>query len=198
MKKVAFARRFSLLVALLVVLLGCKKLMGGKSYPESEEGLRQLATDLSSGEGEDAEKLGRELALPDAQKFFSGTFGPELGPQLASEYATDVPKLPTIHMFFKAGKAKGRTELLIEKHVSADDENCNGLQEAAIRAMKTPIPIYTVNMVEPGKTIGSSLWSFAHVDGSFRYLGKMKALKPGASALDELSKKDLKDALQGQ
>lgn len=189
-----FAQKLLLLVVLLAALIACKK----KSYPEGEEGLKQLATDLSAAEGDDAEKMGKELALPEPEKFFTATFGPEVGPQLASEYSTDVPKLPTIHTFFKAGKAKGRTELLIEKHVSADDENANGLQEAAIRAMKTPIPIYTINVVEPGKTIGSSLWSFAYVDGSFRYLGKLKAVKPGASALDELSKKDLKDALGGE
>jgi hypothetical protein len=192
-----FAKNLLVLVGLLGALLACKNLMGGKSYPDGEAGLTQLATDLSSAEGEDAEKLGKNLGLEDPGKFFSATFGAELGPQLASEYATDVPKLPTIHMFFKAGKAKGRTQILVEKHVSADDENANGLQEAAIKAMKTPMPIYTINVVEPGKTIGSSLWSFAYVDGSFRYLGKMKATKPGASALDELSKKDLKDALSG-
>lgn len=191
-----FAKKLVLLVGLLVVLLACKKFMGGKSYAEGEEGLKQLATDLSAAEGDDAEKLGKDLALPDAQKFFTTTFGPELATQLASEYATDVPKLGTIHQFFKAGQAKGRTEILVEKHVSAEDENANGLQEAALKAMKTPMPIYTINVVEPGKTIGSSLWSFAYVDGSYRYLGKLKAVKPGASALDELSKKDLKDALE--
>jgi hypothetical protein len=187
------AKKLLVLLGVLAVLLACK---GGKSYPDSEEGLKQLSTDLSAAEGDDAEKMGKNLALPDAQKFFTATFGPELGGQLATEYSADVPKLGTIHTFFKAGKAKGRTEILVEKHASADDENANALQEAAIRAMKTPMPIYTVNVVEPGKTIGSSLWSFAYVDGAFRYLGKLKATKPGSSPLDELSKKDLKDALE--
>jgi hypothetical protein len=191
-----FAKNLLLITFLLGVLLACKNLMGGKSYPDGEQGLKQLATDLSAAEGDEAQKLGKNLALPDAKKFFTTTFGPELGDQLATEYAADVPKLGTISGFFKAGQAKGRTEILIEKHASADDENANSLQEAAIRAMKAPIPIYTINVVEPGKTIGSSLWSFAYVDGSFRYLGKLKATKPGASPLDELSKKDLKDALE--
>jgi hypothetical protein len=67
-----------------------------------------------------------------------------------------------------------------------------------MRAMTKPTVIYTIDVVEPGKTIGASLWSFAFVDGHFRYLGKMKAAKPGASPLDELSKKDLADALSGK
>ena len=198
MKKAAsFASRLVLLVGLLVALLACKKLMGGKSYPDGEAGLTQLATDLTNAEGGEAEKLGKNLALPDPYKFFTTAFGPTEGGILALEYDREVPKLGTIHMFFKAGKTKGRTQILVEKHVSADDENANALQEAAVRAMKTPMAIYTVNVVEPGKTIGSSLWSFAYVDGNFRYLGKMKALKPNSSPFDDLSKKDLKDALSG-
>jgi hypothetical protein len=120
-----------------------------------------------------------------------------MGAKLSSEYVTEKAKLPTIGSFFTAAKAKSRTEFLIETHTSAADENANGLQEAAMKAMKTPVPIYTVNMVEPGKTIGQSLWSFVYVDGGFRYIGKLKATKPDASPLDELSKKDLKDALGG-
>ncbi|GMV17373.1 MAG: hypothetical protein HS104_11815 [Polyangiaceae bacterium] len=188
---------FVLMLGLALTLLACKMLGGGKSYPESEEGLKQLATDLSTASDSDGEKMGKDLALPDPSGFFTKTFGADNASKLASDYATDVPKLGTIGSFFKAAQAKGKTEILIEKHTSPDDDNANSLQEAAIRAMKAPTAIYTINCVEPGKTIGSSLWSFAYVDGKFRYLGKLKALKPGASPLDELSKKDVKDALKG-
>lgn len=188
---------FVLMLALAATLLACKMLGGGKSYPESEEGLKQLATDLSAASDSDGEKMGKDLALPDPNAFFTKTFGAENASKLAADYATDVPKLGTIGSFFKAAQAKGKTQILIERHTSPDDDNANSLQEAAIRAMKSPTAIYTINCVEPGKTIGSSLWSFAYVDGKFRYLGKLKALKPGASPLDELSKKDVKDALKG-
>lgn len=188
-------RALVLMLGLMAVLLACK-MIGGKSYPESEEGLKQLATDLAAASDSDGAKMGKELALPDANAFFTKTFGAEHASQLAADYATDVPKLGTIGGFFKAAQAKGKTEILIERHTSPDDDNANSLQEAAIRAMKAPIAIYTINCVEPGKTIGSSLWSFAYVDGKFRYLGKLKALKPGAGPLDELSKKDVKDALK--
>lgn len=184
------------LLLVLTTLLACK-MLGGKTYEDSPEGLKQLATDLSNAKKSDAEKMGKALALKDPNKFFTETFGAELGPKLAADYATDSVKLPGIQAFFTMGLLKGRTEILIEKHVSADDENANGYQDAAMRAMVKPIPIYTINVVEPGKTIGSSLWSFAYVDGGFRYLGKLKPVKPNASPLDELSKKDLSDALKG-
>jgi len=188
-------RALLMLVGLLFVLLACKK---GKTYPDSQDGLKQLATDLSAASDDDSAKMGKELTLPNADKWFAATFGPELGPKLATEYSSEAAKLPTIGSFFKAAKAKGKSDLLIEKHMTADDDGANILQEEAIKAMKTPVPLYTINAVEPGKTIGSSLWSFVYVDGNFRYVGKLKAVKPGATPLDELSKKDLKDALKGE
>jgi hypothetical protein len=185
------------LVALLLSLLACKMLGGGKSYENNSAGLTQLAQDLSAADKGDAEKMGEALALPDPAAFFTATFGPELGPTLAADYATDKAKLKGVQAFFILNKLKGRTEVLVEQHTNADDENMNALQEAAVRAMKTPTVIYTINVVEPGKTIGASLWSFAFVDGTVRDLGKLKAAKPNASPLDELSKKDLADALKG-
>jgi hypothetical protein len=97
-----FAKNLLVLLGVLAVLLACK---GGKSYPDSEEGLKQLSTDLSAADGDDAEKMGKNLALPDAQKFFTATFGPELGAQLATELGGRT-EARTIHTFFKAGKAK--------------------------------------------------------------------------------------------
>jgi hypothetical protein len=141
--------------------------------------------------------MGRDLALPDANAYFTATFGADNAAKVTADYAAEVPKLATIGGFFKVARLKGKTEILIEKHTSPDDEESNALQEAAIRAMQTPVPIYTINCVEPGKTIGSSLWSFVYVGGKFRYIGKLKGLKPGASPIDELSKRDVKEALGG-
>lgn len=190
-------RSLVLVFGVLLTLLACKLPGASKSYPESEAGLKQLATDLAAASDSDAAKMGRGLALEDPGAFFTATFGAENAAKVSADYSAEVPKLGTIGGFFKAAQLKGKTEILIEKHTSPDDDESNALQEAAIRAMQKPIPIYTINCVEPGKTIGSSLWSFAYVDGKFRYIGKLKGLKPGASPIDELSKKDVKEALGG-
>ncbi|MCA9595501.1 MAG: hypothetical protein KC776_19435 [Myxococcales bacterium] len=190
--------RYAGLLFLVVTLLACKMLKGQKSYEGNVAGLTQLATDLSNAKKSDAQDMGKALALPDPTAYFSATFGPDLGGQLATEYASEAAKLPSVQAFFILNKLKGRTQILVEEHTTADDPNANGLQDAAMRKMTKPTVLYTVNVVEPGKTIGASLWSFAYVDGHFRYLGKLKATKPGASPLDELSKKDLQDALEGK
>jgi hypothetical protein len=201
--------RYTLPVLLLLALLACKKLKGEDSeatpaaapaaaYEEGPDGLKKLAQDLTTKDAAEAEALGKTLALPDAQKFFTETFGPELSGQLATDYAGEVGKLGTLHGFFKMNQAKGRTEVNVSKHTSPDDESQNGYQEAAIRAMKTPVALYTIRVVEPGKDLGSSLWSFAWVDGGFRYLGKLKPVKPDGTAFDELSKQGVKDALKGE
>jgi hypothetical protein len=143
-------------------------------------------------------EMGEALALPDASAFFQSTFGPELGGTLAAEYTQQAAKLPTIGSFFEVNRAKGRTRIFIEVLLKADDENANGFQQAAVRAMVRPIPLYTVNLVEPAKDIGASLWSFVHLDGKFRFIGKLKATKPDGTQLDELSIKHLKEALEGK
>lgn len=167
-------------------------------YPDSVVGLERLAHEISEASEADSMKLGEALALPDHEKWFVETFGAELGAALAADYAEQKPKLGGIRSFFDAAKAKGRTRIFVERHTTPDDPGENTLQEFAIRKMQRAITLYTINCVEPSKTIGASLWSFAYVDGYFRYLGKMKATKPGALPIDELSKKDLKEALEGR
>ncbi len=193
-----FQRALSLM-GLLVVLLACKFLPGGgKSYPDSSDGLKQLAADLTVASDSQGAKMGTNLALPDASAFFTKTFGAEMGAKLAGDYATEAPKLASIQSFFKMATVRGRTVLLVDKHTDATDENANMLQQTAMKAMVAPVPIYTIRAVEPGKTIGSSLWSFAYVDGAFRYLGKLKPVKPDSSPLDELSVKAVGEALKGE
>jgi hypothetical protein len=183
------------LVAFGLALPACKS---EKSYPESTEGLKQLNVDLMAASDSDAVKLGEALALPEPDKWFTQRFGTELGQKLASEYAENRGELSKLKEFWAKAKAKNRTEIIVEEHKSADDEGLNALQEAALRAMKPPMTLYTVKMVEPGQALGTSLRSFVYIDGKFRYLGKMKAAKPGANPLDELSKRDLKAALRGR
>src|SRR5262245_56899975 len=101
-----------MLIGLLFALLACKK---EKSYPEGKDGLKQLATDLSEASGGDATKMGEALALPEPDKWFAATFGPDMGPKLATEYAGEKAKLGSIGTFFTMAKIKGRTEILVEE-----------------------------------------------------------------------------------
>lgn len=186
-------RDWMLLFVLLAALLACKK---GKSYPDGEEGLKQLGSDFLSADESDGKKLGEGLKLPKPAEWFSATFGPELGAKLAADYDAEAAKLATIRLFFVAGKAKGRTEVRAFKLTSPESGDANMYQIQAIRGMKQPTALYTLQIVAPGEDSGSTLWSFAHVDGSFRYVGKLKAANPSPGPLDEFRKSEVLKALK--
>ena len=85
--------------------------------------------------------------------------------------------LPKLVRPFKQAGTEGRTEVKAIKIANANDANATGLQKAALSAMKAPVPLYTVKLVKPGETSGTSLWSFAYIDGSYVFLGEMKGVK---------------------
>jgi hypothetical protein len=122
--------------------------------------------------------LGMAMTPEDATRWFQKTFGPELGAKLAKDWEAEVfANLPKLVRPFKEAGAEGRTEVKVIKISSATDENATGLQKAAMAAMKAPVALYTVKLVKPGSTSGSSLWSFAYVDGSYVFLGEMAGVK---------------------
>lgn len=187
-----FWSRLSVVVLLLAVLLACKK---AKSYPDGEAGLAELANDLAAADSDGAKKIAESLKLPKPAEWFNATFGPELGPKLAADYEKEAVQLPTIQGFFIAAKAKNRTSFSgIRVADGSDDANVYQMQ--AIRAMKSPVSLYTIVAAEPGDDGGSTLWSFAHVDGTFRYVGKLKAANASPGPLDEFRKKDVIKALK--
>jgi len=187
-----FSGRLAVVVLLLVALLACKK---SKSYADGEAGLGELANDLAAADADGAKKIAESLKLPKPAEWFSATFGPELGAKLAADYEREAVQLPTIQGFFIAAKAKNRTSFSGIR-VEDGSDNANVYQMQAIRAMKTPVTLYTILATEPGDDGGSTLWSFAHVDGSFRYVGKLKAANPSPGPLDEFRKKEVLKALK--
>ncbi|HZO16043.1 MAG TPA: hypothetical protein VFB62_22370 [Polyangiaceae bacterium] len=122
--------------------------------------------------------LGMAMTPDNAKAWFEKTFGPELGKKLAADWEQEVfANLPKLVRPFKEAGAEGRTEVQVMKIASATDSNATGLQKSAIEAMKAPVSLYTVKLVKPGATSGSSMWSFAYIDGSYVFLGEMKGVK---------------------
>lgn len=122
--------------------------------------------------------LGMAMTPDDAKAWFEKTFGPELGKKLAADWEQEVfANLPKLVRPFKEAGAEGRTEVQVVKIASATDANATGLQKSALEAMKSPVSLYTVKLLKPGATSGSSMWSFAYIDGSYVFLGEMKGVK---------------------
>ena len=144
---------------------------------------KQIETTMSAIDTKDMDAvqnaiLGMAMTPENAKAWFERTFGPELGAKLAAGWEEEVfANLPKLVRPFKQAGAEGRTEVQVVKIASATDANATGLQKSALEAMKTPVPLYTVKLVKPGATTGSSMWSFAYIDGSYVFLGEMKGVK---------------------
>lgn len=150
------------------------------SFEDSKEGLRKFMkaclTAHEKGKSDKLQVFTSTLAVPDHEAWFEKRFGDEAGKALAKEYGEKVlPDIPTMPKLFEQAAEKGRTDIGVFKIKDADDNDATGAQKAAIKAMKDPFTLYTVKFTEPGKDSGLSVWSFAHVKGQWRFVGKMKA-----------------------
>jgi hypothetical protein len=147
-------------------------------YADGEEGLTKLAADLvAAAKAKDQEKLEKlcgSLALPDAGAFFKKTFGDEKGAALAGGYDKMKGEMPKgLAKDLAKNVEKGRTEVHVKK---AEGDQATGAQKTATDTMKEKVALWTISLVEPGQKLGTSYWSFAYVDGAWRFLGKMREL----------------------
>lgn len=167
----------------LCILLGAATLRGqpatSPAYPESTDGLRQFFTDLlvhaEERDGDRVLSMTRSLVLEDAASFFKQTFGESRGKTLAEEYATETKGFAQsrarLFMAFRKPRDLTITVTCVE---SLDDPNAKAYQRLAMDAMENPIPLYTAQFKGGAQSrTNFEMWSFAYVDGHFKFLGKM-------------------------
>lgn len=152
--------------------------MALQQQADSAEALRTLNEQILAADGEKQAALIKGLALPDSAAWFKKTFGDEVGAKLDAEYQGLLKDLEGgLAKLYAKCKADGQTAVRAIRLEKAGPE-ATGLQNSAFEAMKTPAVLYTVKLTKPDEKLGMSLWSFAHVDGAFRLVGKMRAVKP--------------------
>jgi hypothetical protein len=146
---------------------------------ETVESLKALMTETLAAVGNEAgmKQLCGAMVVPDHEKFFADTFGPEQGKALAAEYGKSAPQLGAqLPALFKRISSKGQTDINIRKLTDPDGSGATGLQQTALKAMKKKTALYSVRFVKPGDKSGMHIWSFVFVDGEFRLAGKMRVL----------------------
>lgn len=151
------------------------------AYSNDVEGLKKQMEDLlaavKAGDEAKAGPLARNLLLPNAETWFKETFGEEVGARCNAEYAERAQDPAEFEKqvlkLFKDRVEKGAVG--VKTHVAEGDE-ATGAQKAAIAAMKKPAKLYTVRFQKADGDMGFTLWSFVHVDGAFRLVGKLRAV----------------------
>jgi hypothetical protein len=149
---------------------------------DSDAGLRAIVEELlAAGKAGDAtrvEAICRQMVLPDHEAWFRRVFGAELAPKLAAEYKRLIDQLEKEFDGLLAQVIKeNRTTVRVRSFRRADDADANGHQKRALRAMKSKLTLYSARLARAEDKVGGiHFYSFVHVGGSFRFLGKMKAL----------------------
>jgi len=124
-------------------------------------------------------KLGEILktfVLPDHDAWFRKTFNEEMAKAFEQRYAEQGPKLESemVPLWTDKLVKDGQSDIRVFCLTDPNDGNATGLQKDALQSMKTKTPIYTVKFRKPGEELGMSVWSWAYVDGGFRFIGKGK------------------------
>jgi len=189
---------FTLSLVALLSAGACKS--SAKNYPDSTDGLKALASDIVNGSDDEAAAIAATLKPGNPDELYAKFFDADLAVALAAEIKPMLPKFDSLGKALKGNNARGRTEIIVEAFTDPKDDNMNAYQQAALEAMKNKVTLYSVRMVEPGKDSGNHLWSFAHVDGKFVFLGKMKAAAgaKGFGPMGELRVKSAKEIMSGK
>ncbi len=164
---------------------------------ESPEALQKTFEKLLTAAKAKNEPTGKAVTqgfvLPKSEAAFSRIFGEEKGAVLAAEYADNVEEwLATLERKVWAAVEEGQTQVKVDRFDAPDPERATPLQNKALAAMKQKVPLYSVRLLRPGEETGLHLYSFAYLDGGFRYLGKMQPIAPrsmgqGQSGAQEFS-----------
>jgi hypothetical protein len=152
-------------------------------YPDSAQGLQQLMGELYAAtrdsEHATSRALIKSLILPGHETWFKRVFGDASGARAAAEYQAVLARFePEIDQLMKKVVREGQSEIQIRRFDSAPHPQAVGLQNDAMTAMKRFQPLYSVRFVRPGERLGQHVYSFAYIDGGFRLVGKMQAVKP--------------------
>ena len=151
------------------------------AYDDTEQGLERLFNELivtlrDKDRESDAARLAESLQLPEPGTWFRDHFG-KRGNKLASQYSKippDIGRLATL--IREAVVDTNQSQVKVDKFTSKDEPNAVGYQLRALEAAQKPLSLYSVRLSSPVDKTVSHIWSFVHVDGTFRFVGKLKNL----------------------
>jgi len=173
------------LAAIALVACSKKSTAVNTTYKDTAASFDQFAQDfigtIKNNKKSEFDAIVSTFDLPDAKAWFDKTFGPEAGPRLYAEYEANPMKdwkrgWPELREMIVD---QGRDTIATSRHDSPDDEMATGHQANAIRAMKTPVALYRIQLTRPDGEKSFTLWSFVHEGGKFRFIGKTKKATAG-------------------
>ena len=182
------------LSALLLVAMPCN--LGAQqasfssiaNYPDTQDGLEHFAKDLlkahkPGNQPDEVQKLVQSLALPNPRAWFSKVFGEHAYEPLAQAYSRNQASLlQEVDAAVVAAARDGYSEIRAKKYEKSCDDSAGELTFPLLMARITPVPLYELRMINTSSFRRISI--FAHVDGTFRYVGPLNIPNEFAPAKD--------------
>src|SRR5712664_1751616 len=182
------------LSALLLVAMPCN--LGAQqasfssiaNYPDTQDGLEHFAKDLlkahkPGNQPDEVQKLVQSLALPNPRAWFSKVFGEHAYEPLAQAYSRNQASLlQEVDAAVVTAARDGYSEIRAKKYEKSCDDSAGELTFPLLMARITPVPLYELRMINTSSFRRISI--FAHVDGTFRYVGPLNIPNEFAPAKD--------------
>lgn len=157
-------------------------------YPDTRDGLEHFAKDLLNAhklgnQPDEVQRLVQSLALPNPRAWFSMVFGEHAYEALAQAYSRNQDTLlQGVDAAVVTAARDGYSEIRAKKYEKSCDDNAGELTFPLLMARITPVPLYELRMINASSFQRISI--FAHVDGTFRYVGPLNIPDEFAPAED--------------
>lgn len=147
-----------------------------ESFPDTQEGmqhlLQRLLVAIQKRDSGQISSLTHSLILPGYQTWFPQVFGADMGTHMAERYEKALPDFEAKFQELMARYVQyGMTAVTITRVESPDQPTNDSYATRTIQSMREPVPIYSVAMVDSGKTAWNFPGFFSFVEGNFRYVG---------------------------
>jgi TonB family protein len=158
------------------------------NYPDTQDGLEHFAKDLLKAhklgnQPDEVQRLVQSLALPNPRAWFSMVFGEHAYEALAQAYSRNQDALlQGVDAAVVTAARDGYSEIRAKKYEKSCDDNAGELTFPLLMARITPAPLYELRMINASSFQRISI--FAHVDGTFRYVGPLNIPDEFAPAED--------------
>jgi TonB family protein len=158
------------------------------NYPDTQDGLERFAKDLlkahkPGNQPDEVQRLVQSLALPNPSAWFSKVFGEHAYEPLAQAYSRNqAALLQEVDAAVVAAAGDGYNEIRAKKYEKSCDDSAGELTFPLLMARITPVPLYELRMINASSFRRISI--FAHVDGTFRYVGPLNIPNEFAAAKD--------------
>jgi TonB family protein len=147
------------------------------NYPDTQDGLEHFAKDLlkahkQPNQADEVKRLVQSLALPSPRSWFSMVFGEHAYESLAEAYsANQTAVLQQVDAAIETSARDGFSEIRAKKYEKSCDDSAGELTFPVLMARIAPVPLYELRMMNANSFRRISI--FAHVDGTFRYVGPL-------------------------